>query len=45
MLSTGTGVCVDGVESKDPEDDADWLPSLRASVLAAGDDICGMMEW
>ena len=34
-----------GVKSKDSKDDADWLPLLRASVLAAGDDICGMIEW
>ena len=34
-----------GVESEDSKDNADWLPSLRASVLAVGDDICGMMEW
>ena len=39
------GVCVDGVESKDPEDDADWLPLLEASMLVAGDDVCGVMEW
>ena len=39
------GVCVDGVESEDPKDDADWLPSLEASMLAAGDDVCGVMEW
>ena len=39
------GDCMDGVKSKDSKDDADWLPSLRASVLAAGDDICGVMEW
>ena len=45
LLSTAAGVCVDGVESEDPEDDADWLPSLEASMLAVGDDICGMMEW
>ena len=44
LLSTAAGVCVDGVESEDPEDDADWLPSLEASVLAAGDDVCGVME-
>ena len=36
---------MDGVESKDSEVDADWLPSLRALVLAAGNDICGVMEW
>ena len=39
------GVCVAGVKSKDSEDNANWLPSLRALVLAVGDDICGMMEW
>ena len=36
---------MDGVESEDSKDDADWLPSLRASVLAVGDDVCGVMEW
>ena len=36
---------MDGIESEDPKDDANWLPSLRALVLAAGDDIGGMMEW
>ena len=36
---------MDGVESKDSEVDADWLPSLRASVLAVGDDIYGVVEW
>ena len=39
------GVCVDGVESEDSKVDADWLPLLRALVLAAGDDVCGVMEW
>ena len=34
-----------GVESEDSKGDADWLPSLRALVLAAGNDVCGMMEW
>ena len=36
---------MDGIESEDSEDDTDWLPSLEALMLAAGDDICGMMEW
>ena len=36
---------MDGVESEDSKDDTDWLPSLRASVLAMGDDVCGVMEW
>ena len=36
---------MDGVESEDSEGDADWLPSLRALVLAAGDDVCGVIEW
>ena len=45
LSSTGTGVCMDGVESKDSKDDVNWLPSLRALVLAAGDDVCGVMEW
>ena len=36
---------MDGVESKDSEDDTDGLPSLEASMLAAGDDVCGVMEW
>ena len=45
LLSTAAGVCVDGVKSEESEDDANWLPSLEASMLAAGDDVCGMMEW
>ena len=36
---------MDGVESKDPKDNANWLPSLEALMLAAGDDVCGVMEW
>ena len=37
---------MDGIESKDSEDDANWLPSLEASMLAAGDDVCGQMrDW
>ena len=36
---------MDGVESEDPEDDANWLPSLEALMLAAGDDVCGVIEW
>ena len=34
-----------GVKSEDSENDANWLPSLRALVLAVGNDVCGMMEW
>ena len=45
MSSTGAGVCVDGVESKDSKVNADWLPSLRDKVLAMGDDVCGVIEW
>ena len=36
---------MDGVESEDSEGNANWLLLLRASVLAMGDDVCGMMEW
>ena len=36
---------MDGVESKGSKDDADWLPSLRAEVLAVGNNVCGIMEW
>ena len=36
---------MDGVESEDPKDDADWSPSLEASMLAAGNNACGVMEW
>ena len=36
---------MDGVKSEGSKDNANWLPSLRASVLAAGDDVCGIMEW
>ena len=36
---------MDEVKSKDSEDDANWLPLLRAKMLAVGDDICGVMEW
>ena len=36
---------MDGVKSEDSEDDADWLPSLRAEVLAVGDDVCGIIDW
>ena len=36
---------MDGVKSKDSKVNANWLPSLRASVLAVGDDICGVIEW
>ena len=36
---------MDSIESEDPKDDANWLPSLRASVLAVGDDVCGVIEW
>ena len=36
---------MDGVESEESKGDADWLPSLEASVLAVGDDVCGVMEW
>ena len=36
---------MDGVESEDPEDGADWLSSLRALVLVAGDDVHGMIDW
>ena len=36
---------MDGVKSEGPKDDTNWLPSLRASVLAAGDDVSGVMEW
>ena len=45
LLSTAVGVCVDGVKSEDSKGDTDWLPSLKASVLAAGDDIYGVMDW
>ena len=34
-----------GVESEDSKVDANWSPSLRALMLATGDDFCGMMEW
>ena len=36
---------MDGVESEDSKDDADGLPSLEASMLATGNDVCGVMEW
>ena len=45
MLLTGAGVCVNGVKSKDSEDDANWWPLLRGKVLDRGDDICGVIEW
>ena len=36
---------MDGVKSEDSKDNANWLPSLRGEVLAAGDNLCGVMEW
>ena len=36
---------MDGVKSKDSEDDADWWPSPRGKVLAAGNNVCGVIEW
>ena len=36
---------MDGVESKDSKVNANWLPSLRGKVLAAGNNVCGIIEW